>query len=1395
MEFLVADSKQTAEGNPGAFFRKFLYTFSQKDRLFLLFDALLCPSNDDDSMLFMILAENNALPPRVYSPRDLPAWRRALMKNGAPYLYEQNSGLTQPGRFYFSLEAANSPELAVFLRKFCTDAVCRSSQSALGLAQITALYQNSPEVYRERCRAGYFLEPRMAHIENSDMDGDWFSALHPYLQAMLFEDMAFGLYYDDALNSAFPRAVSAWLGGKLQKADHATDPVHAAVLLWAGRFTDMHTLTERERRVHGGTSLHASVLEGMEAFLHRDRKALDCFEEAASLYKKMTHARGTVHFGGNIGLFRALSIFLYGSEKQTNDLRRELASIDAVMPAGPKAAFFGEPGFRAIQALDCLRGGDAAQAMSLVSREALRDSSFLSALIYRGTRIRLGMAGDEDESELREWYSRTEGLPLLRLFFADLLYAVLPAGERDAFARPEKARGFVNFAEIVCASPDWKLRLSALERMLGGGPSGEAPQEKERRLCWTVDFRGVRAVTPLEQVRRGQSWSKGRVVSLSKMRTQGQNVPWYTEQDRRIANCSVSDGYWGRGAYYLPLERACDALAGHPHVFEKTRAGDLVPITVRQGYLELALSETGEAQCRLSIGNKGILESPDFASFLDESDELLLITREDEALVYYRFTPKQKKIVELLGRALDFPRQELPHLLAAIRGGENIPLKANLETEETQTVSSPVIQLEQKDTSFEAMVGVRPFGLPGTPFYPTGEGVETPIAALSSGGIGDAPDLTRPVKTHRDFEAEKEALASLLNDCPVLRENLENRRWISQKPEDVLELLEQLKESTVPNTVEWPRGAGLRVRRTLGPRSLHVTIRKSAQDWFAFSGKVQLDEEQYVSMEKFLKSLKGSRFVSLGNGDYVALTEDLRRHLASLKLMARERGKSLEVDPIAAGSLDRVLEGMDVQTDEAWTASRERMQEAFASSPQVPALLQADLRDYQREGYEWMQRLAIWGVGACLADDMGLGKTVQTIAVMLNQAKKGPVLVVCPTSVCANWEDEIGRFAPSLAVKRMGASEREKTVSDMAAGEVLIVGYGLLPNIAELLVKKTWSMLVLDEAQALKNAHTKRAMAAHRVPADFRVALTGTPIENRIEDLWSIFHIINPGLLGSWEYFHSRFGDAEPGTAASKTLRSLIRPFILRRLKSTVLDELPPRTEQTIVIDPSPKEAAFYESVRRRAVEEIQSGDEKSRRFTILQNLMKLRRICCHPALVDPDMAALEKESSKTQRFLEIVEDLIAGGHKVLAFSQFTSYLAVLADALRDRKISFQYLDGATPEKERRARVAAFQSGEGDVFLLSLKAGGTGINLTAADYVIHLDPWWNPAVEDQASDRAHRMGQKRPVNIYRLVMAGSVEEKILSIHAKKRELAADFLEGTSTSVKSLSEEDLLALLQ
>ncbi|MEG2005660.1 MAG: DEAD/DEAH box helicase, partial [Bilophila sp.] len=333
---------------------------------------------------------------------------------------------------------------------------------------------------------------------------------------------------------------------------------------------------------------------------------------------------------------------------------------------------------------------------------------------------------------------------------------------------------------------------------------------------------------------------------------------------------------------------------------------------------------------------------------------------------------------------------------------------------------------------------------------------------------------------------------------------------------------------------------------------------------------------------------------------------------------------------------------------------------------------------------------------------------------------------------------------------------------------------------------------------------TKRARASKQIPAVFRVALTGTPIENYLEDLWSLFATICPGLLGTRQSFQRRFsgpigaGGIGPigsgvkligqgalgGTGAGEArqaLKALVRPFILRRTKSAVLTELPPRTEQIIEVDLPEDERAFYEALRRHALEElekkkaeqdVETGVASSQKFTILTELTKLRRACCHPALIDPQTRL---KGAKLTAFMELVGELVRGGHKALVFSQFVGHLAQVRHALDVARLQYQYLDGSTPERERQRSVKAFQSGEGDLFLISLKAGGQGLNLTAADYVIHLDPWWNPAVEDQASDRAHRMGQERPVTVYRLVIRDSVEERILKLHRSKRSLAADFL--------------------
>jgi SNF2 family DNA or RNA helicase len=355
----------------------------------------------------------------------------------------------------------------------------------------------------------------------------------------------------------------------------------------------------------------------------------------------------------------------------------------------------------------------------------------------------------------------------------------------------------------------------------------------------------------------------------------------------------------------------------------------------------------------------------------------------------------------------------------------------------------------------------------------------------------------------------------------------------------------------------------------------------------------------------------------------------------------------------------------------------------------------------------------------------------------------------------------------------------------------------MLQSDAEHFSAQHWHSVVLDEAQVIKNAATKRSQAAMALTADFKMIASGTPVENHLGELWNLFRFINPGLLGSRERFVERFSNPiergnQAGKQARQHLKKLIQPFILRRTKTQVLSELPSRTEITLQVTLSDEERHLYEALRQEAIEKIghvNPADGKT--MQVLAEITKLRRFCCHPQLV---MKNATISGSKLAVFAETVEELLDNRHKALVFSQFVDHLALVRTWLEEKGISYQYLDGSTPALERKKRVDAFQAGQGDVFLISLKAGGTGLNLTAADYVIHLDPWWNPAVEDQASDRAHRMGQLRPVTIYRLVTQDTIEEKILALHAEKRDLADSLLEGGEVAGK-MDTAALLRLLK
>jgi len=408
--------------------------------------------------------------------------------------------------------------------------------------------------------------------------------------------------------------------------------------------------------------------------------------------------------------------------------------------------------------------------------------------------------------------------------------------------------------------------------------------------------------------------------------------------------------------------------------------------------------------------------------------------------------------------------------------------------------------------------------------------------------------------------------------------------------------------------------------------------------------------------------------------------------------------------------------------------------------------------------------------------------------------------VVAPTSVCANWVSETQRFAPTLRPIRFGIGDRgrrDRILETVGPFDLVICSYTLLQQEADAFGDVHFATIVLDEAQAIKNAATKRSSAAMDLVGDFRMICTGTPTENRLAELWNLFRFINPGLLGSEDRFRDRFVrpiEIDHDSHARATLKALVQPFILRRTKSQVLEDLPARTEVMRLVELTDEERALHESLRRRALERLEGVRDMDRgqaHIQVLAELMKLRRCCCNPRLVVPDCGLV---GSKLEAFAELVEELLENQHKALVFSQFVDHLSLLREHLDARKIRYQYLDGQTPARTRQKRIDAFQNGDGDLFLISLKAGGLGLNLTAADYVIHMDPWWNPAVEDQASDRAHRIGQTRPVTVYRLVACETIEEKIVQLHHAKRDLADSLLEGTDTA-GALTADDLLNLLR
>ncbi len=620
--------------------------------------------------------------------------------------------------------------------------------------------------------------------------------------------------------------------------------------------------------------------------------------------------------------------------------------------------------------------------------------------------------------------------------------------------------------------------------------------------------------------------------------------------------------------------------------------------------------------------------------------------------------------------------------------------------------------------------------------------------------------------------------------------------------ETLLKVLSWAYDHSEQSFVEWPEGRPLRFRGTVDAGDIEIIV-KSKTKWFAVEGEIKIDDQEF-KLDELLAGMRDRRFdeyIKLGDKDFIRMTETLKKRLETLdNLMNLKVGKQKTVPVYQVGTLAKILGeegGMHAQMDEEFKGLLNRMQDAYDSVPALPDGLKAELREYQKEGYIWMKRLDAWGAGACLADDMGLGKTVQSLAFILSKASEGPSLVVAPKSVVPNWDIETARFAPSLRVKILNKeNNREEIIKSAGPGDLIILTYGVLNTEADALKSREWNVVCLDEAQQIKNQNTKVSSAAMRLNAKSRIILTGTPVQNHLGELWNLFQFINPGMLGTWSDFKSTYLTAEMDSAKKQFLKDQVQPFILRRRKEDVINELPEKMIYEQMVDLSDDELIMYEEMRTFVEDRIKGDDNKRKvrdnvKIKYLAELTNLRLASCSMSLVHDEWM---QKSSKTEALMEVLEQIAFDeGNRVLIFSQFTTYLQQIKIEFDKAGLPYLYLDGQTEMEERREIVSSFQNGNCPIFLISLKAGGLGLNLTAANYVILMDPWWNPAIESQAMDRAHRIGQKRNVTVIRMISRHTIEEKILRLHETKQALSDEIMSETGQSGK-LSMDDILELV-
>lgn len=942
----------------------------------------------------------------------------------------------------------------------------------------------------------------------------------------------------------------------------------------------------------------------------------------------------------------------------------------------------------------------------------------------------------------------------------------------DQFEKLKKGEGLVS---LISPIERWNSVLTDLITTLSTEDTSEDDPEPQERLAWRLEFQNNNKIkiSPLIQKKGANNkWTQGRQVEfndVSKYLTLNEISPLDQQLITRIINDDYSWGGYSKSATLT--NDAAKLLISHPHVYCSKTKKQLI---VEKGTPKISLKRKKNSVVLNTVPT--ITEEQKF------SYEII-----NDCLTFYFFTDKSSRISSLIGKGLTIPESEIGKITDFLKLAEqHMELRGEME------VLGKGLNKIQGNTSLQILI------------EPSGSGLLIRIKVspakdnqFFTPGIGKEKFITAKDKENflvvRDFEKEKEEAQLLINSVPLMREqDFQNYEWEFPDITESLEILETLKDHPQNPSLNWPQGEKLKVIKTLSSSDIFKSMSQK-NNWFEVEGHVEIVKNKVFTLKQImaLSEMTKSRFIKLDENQYLALTSSLKKELDTLTTYSQKnRGTSVKLHPLALISMDKTAVA-EFKEAARWIES---FKKNYSREFSVPASAKVQLRDYQKEGYLWMMRLAESQAGALLADDMGLGKTIQSIVMLLQRQKEGSALIVVPSSLCFNWHDEIKRFAPSLRPHLLAAKEREEQLNNLNHGDVLITTYGLIQRNPDLFKTQKWATLILDEAQAVKNSSAQRTKIIKSFTSDFTLITTGTPIENHLGELWNLFDIILPGFLGSRENFREKFQypiEKLQDAAVRNRLRRLISPFILRRTKEEVLTELPPKTEINLTVDMTSEEKIFYEALRERAIEKIKAekGQEDSR-FVVLAEITRLRQASCHPRLVDKSS---KLSSSKLELFGEKAEELIEGNHQALVFSQFTGHLKIIAEYLDSKKIPYFYLDGSTTPSQRGKLVKRFQDGERPLFLISLKAGGSGLNLTGADYVFHMDPWWNPAAEDQASDRAHRMGQERPVTVYRLITSDTIEEKIIHLHQEKRNLAESLLMESSTSLK-LNTAELMDIL-